>query len=99
MLSAPIAVLSDMRTAPIAGLRSMPACASTPANPTSAGHVRMGSRPDRRGALGAEFQIRYASVRLEGRDSVSCFKSPLAGVDSKTPNGFRLAAGFAYHFG
>jgi hypothetical protein len=50
------------------------------------------------GALGAEFQIRRASLRLEGRDNVFCFKSPVAGDDSKTRNDVRLATGFAYHF-
>jgi hypothetical protein len=50
------------------------------------------------GALGAEFQIGRTSMRVEGRDNVFCFKSPIAGQDSKTQNDVRLAAGFAFHF-
>jgi len=50
------------------------------------------------GAIGGEFQIRRTSLRLEGRDNVFCFKSPIAGVDSRTRNDIRVAAGFAYHF-
>jgi hypothetical protein len=50
------------------------------------------------GALGGEFQIRRLSLRLEGRDNVFCFKSPIAGQDSKTRNDIRLATGFAFHF-
>ena len=50
------------------------------------------------GAVGAEFQIRRTSFRLEGRDNVFCFKSPIAGQDSKTRNDIRLATAFAYHF-
>jgi hypothetical protein len=50
------------------------------------------------GAAGAEFQVSRTSFRLEARDNVFCFKSPIAGEDSKTRNDIRLTAGFAYHF-
>jgi hypothetical protein len=50
------------------------------------------------GALGTEFQLGRTALRIEGRDNVFCFKSPVAGEDSKTRNDVRLTAGFAYHF-
>lgn len=50
------------------------------------------------GALGTEFQLGRTALRVEGRDDVFCFKSPIAGKDSKTRNDVRLTAGVAYHF-
>jgi hypothetical protein len=50
------------------------------------------------GALGSEFQVGRTAFRVEARDDVFCFRSPLAGQDSETRNEIRLAAGFAYHF-
>jgi hypothetical protein len=50
------------------------------------------------GAAGAEFQVNRTSFRLEARDNVFCFKSPIAGEDSKTRNDIQLTAAFAYHF-
>jgi Outer membrane protein beta-barrel domain len=50
------------------------------------------------GAIGTEFQVGRTALRLEARDYVFCYRSPIAGVDSKTRNDVRLAAGVAYHF-
>lgn len=50
------------------------------------------------GALGTEFEIARTAVRLEGRNNVFCFKSPIANVDSKTRNDIGLSLGLAYHF-
>ncbi len=49
------------------------------------------------GALGTEFQLARTALRLEARDNVFCFKSPIAGVSSKTRNDIGLAFGVAYH--
>jgi hypothetical protein len=49
------------------------------------------------GALGTEFQFSKVALRLEGRENVYCFKSPLGGV-SRTRNDVGLAFGLAYHF-
>lgn len=50
------------------------------------------------GALGTEFQIARTAIRLEGRDNIFCFKSPLPFVKSKTRNDVGLSLGLAYHF-
>lgn len=50
------------------------------------------------GALGAELQMGRAALRLEGRDNVFCFRSPVPGVESKTRNDVGLSLGLAYHF-
>lgn len=49
------------------------------------------------GAVGTEFQISTIALRLEARDNVFCFKSPIAGQDSKTRNDIGLMFGLAYH--
>lgn len=50
------------------------------------------------GALGSEFQLGRTALRVEARDDVFCFKSPIEGQDSKTRNDIRLSVGMAYHF-
>jgi hypothetical protein len=49
------------------------------------------------GALGSEFQFDRLALRVEARDNVFCYKSPIVGVQSKTRNDVGLALGFAYH--
>jgi Outer membrane protein beta-barrel domain len=49
------------------------------------------------GALGTEFQLARTALRLEARDNVYCFRSPIAGVASQTRNDIGLAFGVAYH--
>jgi hypothetical protein len=49
------------------------------------------------GALGTEFQLSRVALRLEGRDNMFCYRSPIVGVDSKTRNDIVLAFGLAYH--
>jgi hypothetical protein len=49
------------------------------------------------GALGSEFQLARVALRVEAGDDVFCFKSPVAGEDSKTRNDLRLTAGAAIH--
>jgi outer membrane protein with beta-barrel domain len=50
------------------------------------------------GAVGTEFQVARTALRLEARDNVFCFKSPVAGVASQTRNDIGLSFGVAYHF-
>ena len=50
------------------------------------------------GALGAELEFARTAIRLEGRDNVFCFRSPLPGIKSKTRNDVGLSLGLAYHF-
>ena len=50
------------------------------------------------GALGAELQFARTAIRLEGRDNVFCFRSPVPGIKSKTRNDVGLTLGLAYHF-
>ena len=50
------------------------------------------------GALGSEFQFHKVALRLEARDNVFCYRSPIAGVGSKTRNDVGIALGLAYHF-
>jgi hypothetical protein len=48
------------------------------------------------GALGGELQKAAVALRLEGRDYVSCFESPVTGAQS-TRNDVAVALGLAYH--
>jgi hypothetical protein len=48
-------------------------------------------------ALGTEFQIARTALRLEARDNLFCFRSPVAGVGSTTRNDVALSLGIAYH--
>jgi hypothetical protein len=48
------------------------------------------------GSTGAEFQRFTGAVRLEARDYVSCFESPVSG-SKKTRNDVGLSLGFVYH--
>jgi len=50
------------------------------------------------GAVGTEFQIARTALRLEARDNVFCYRSPVPGVSSKTRNDVGLSLGIAYHF-
>lgn len=50
------------------------------------------------GALGMEFEINRAAIRIEGRDNVFCFRSALPNVKSRTRNDVGLSLGLAYHF-
>lgn len=49
------------------------------------------------GALGTEFQIARTALRLEARDNVFCYRSPVPGVSSETRNDIGLSLGVAYH--
>jgi hypothetical protein len=48
------------------------------------------------GTLGAEFQRRSVAIRLEGRNFLTCFQSPLSGT-KKTRNDIGISLGLAYH--
>jgi hypothetical protein len=48
-------------------------------------------------ALGTEFQLGHAALRLEGRDNLFCYRSPIAGIASQTRNDVGIAFGVAYH--
>ena len=50
------------------------------------------------GALGTELQLRRVAMRLEARDNLYCYKSPIGGIESKTRSDFAFALGLAYHF-
>ncbi|HEX7337700.1 MAG TPA: hypothetical protein VF252_10870 [Gemmatimonadales bacterium] len=50
------------------------------------------------GALGTELQLGRTALRLEARDNVFCYKSPVAGVESQTRNDVGIALGVSYHF-
>jgi hypothetical protein len=50
------------------------------------------------GALGTEFQLARTALRLEARDNLFCYRSPVAGQRSKTRNDIGLSLGVAYHF-
>jgi hypothetical protein len=50
------------------------------------------------GAGGTELQHSILAVRFEARNFVNCFRSPLAGVKSRTRNDVGLTLGLAYHF-
>lgn len=48
------------------------------------------------GALGSEFQTGAYALRVEARDYLSCFESPVTGK-RRTRNDFGLSLGVAYH--
>jgi hypothetical protein len=48
--------------------------------------------------IGTEFQYAPWALRLEARDNLFCYKSPIAGVKSQTRNDIGLSFGLAYHF-
>ena len=48
------------------------------------------------GAVGLEFQRKMTALRIEGRDNVTCFKSPVSG-SYKTRNDVGITMGFVYH--
>ena len=49
------------------------------------------------GALGSEFQISNLALRLEARENVFCYRSPVIGEKSKTRTDLGLSFGIAYH--
>lgn len=49
------------------------------------------------GAVGTEFQIARTALRLEVRDNVFNYRSPIPGTGSKTLNDIGLSLGVAYH--
>ena len=49
------------------------------------------------GSLGMEFRTGPTAIRVEGRDNLFCYKSPVAGAESETRNDLFLAVGLAYH--
>ncbi len=49
------------------------------------------------GTLGTEFQRGIYAIRLEARDNMSCFESPISGL-KKTNNDLSFSIGLAYHF-
>lgn len=49
------------------------------------------------GALGAEFQTGLTAVRIEARDNVFGYQSPLPGGTSETRNDITFALGLTYH--
>ena len=49
------------------------------------------------GAMGTEFQLARTALRLEARDNLYCFRSPVSSVGSETRNDIGLAFGVAYH--
>ena len=50
------------------------------------------------GALGTEFRYGVTALRLEARDNVFCYKSPLPDGASNTRNDLAFSLGMAYHF-
>ena len=50
------------------------------------------------GSTGIEFQAGRTAARIEARDNVFCYRSPLAGVKSATRNDVNFSFGLAYHF-
>lgn len=48
-------------------------------------------------AAGTEFQLNKVALRLEARDNLYCYRSPIPGIESKTRNDVGLALGIAYH--
>ena len=50
------------------------------------------------GALGVEFELSRTAIRLEGRDNLFGFKSPLPFEKSRTRSDIGLSLGLAYHF-
>lgn len=50
------------------------------------------------GALGSEFLLGAAALRLEARDNLFCYRSPVEGDESHTRNDLGLSLGLSYHF-
>lgn len=50
------------------------------------------------GALGTEFRYGVTALRLEARDNLFCYKSPLPDGASNTRNDLAFSMGMAYHF-
>lgn len=50
------------------------------------------------GAVGTEFQLARTALRLEARQNVFNYRSPIAGQSAKTRNDIGLSLGVAYHF-
>lgn len=48
-------------------------------------------------AVGAEFQVANTALRLQARDNIFCYQSPIAGAASETRNDIGLMLGVAYH--
>jgi hypothetical protein len=48
-------------------------------------------------AAGTEFQLAKTAFRLEARDNMFCYQSPIAGQASKTRNDVGLSLGVAFH--
>lgn len=49
------------------------------------------------GAIGTEFQVARTALRLEVRDNVIKYRSPIPGAGSRTLNDIGLSLGVAYH--
>lgn len=49
-------------------------------------------------AVGSEFNLGAAALRLEARDNLFCYRSPIEGEDSHTRNDLGLSLGMSYHF-
>jgi hypothetical protein len=60
--------------------------------------LRDRTSPSVYGALGSEFQVENVAIRLEARDNVFRYRSPIPGVRSRTRNDIDLMVGLAYHF-
>ena len=50
------------------------------------------------GALGTEFQLAETALRLEARNNLFCYRSPVPGGKSRTRDDVGLTMGLAYHF-
>ena len=49
------------------------------------------------GAAGTEFQMARTALRIEARQNVYCYRSPIPGVSSETRSDLGLSLGLAYH--
>jgi hypothetical protein len=49
-------------------------------------------------ALGSEFMLGATAVRLEARDNLFCYRSPIEGEESRTRNDIGVSLGLSYHF-
>lgn len=50
------------------------------------------------GTLGSEFMLGAAALRIEARDNLFCYRSPIEGEESHTRNDLGLSLGLSYHF-
>ena len=50
------------------------------------------------GSTGIEFQAGRTAMRVEARDNVFCYRSPIAGEKTATRNDVNFSFGLAYHF-